>query len=127
MYNISTQFALYSWQCTLYSCLYCGYLHLIYTPDSGQCPIWSWCISVRVNAAVDPHFILFTDFFSLCTLILFSEILCNVKNIIFYCRKGIQLAHVGNCTALDENEFCPDSCPEDEDTPVCGSDGNSYR
>ena len=59
--------------------------------------------------------------------IIFSEIFCNVKNVIFDCRKGIQLAHVGNCTALDENESCADSCPEDEDTPVCGSDGNSYR
>jgi len=107
-------------------CCHCGHTTcspLAYTPD----PVWSWCISVRVNAAVDPHFILFTDFFSLCILILFSEILCNMKNIIFDCRKGIQLAHIGNCTALDENEFCPDSCPEDEDAPVCGSDGNSYR
>lgn len=43
------------------------------------------------------------------------------------CRKGIQLAHVGNCTALEETDFCPNSCPEDEDAPVCGSDGNVYR
>ncbi|XP_021926798.1 serine protease inhibitor dipetalogastin isoform X1 [Zootermopsis nevadensis] len=43
------------------------------------------------------------------------------------CLKGIQLAHVGNCTTLEEDDFCPNSCPEDEDAPVCGSDGNAYR
>ena len=77
-----------------------------------------------VNAAVGPSFhlvhrlFLTSHFYSL----LRSIMLCEEYN--FYCRKGIQLAHVGNCTSLDENEFCPDSCPEDEDTPVCGSDGN---
>lgn len=40
-------------------------------------------------------------------------------------RRGVQLAHVGNCTRL-EPSTCPTSCPE-EDSPLCGSDGNVYR
>ncbi|PSN57361.1 hypothetical protein C0J52_02897 [Blattella germanica] len=42
------------------------------------------------------------------------------------CLKGIQMAHVGNCTTLDEDDNCPQVCSE-YDTPVCGSDGNAYR
>ncbi|XP_067000155.2 serine protease inhibitor dipetalogastin [Anabrus simplex] len=42
------------------------------------------------------------------------------------CLKGIQLAHVGNCTNLGEDDVCPEDC-SDEDEPVCGSDGNVYR
>lgn len=47
------------------------------------------------------------------------------------CLKGIQLAHLGNCTMLKEASPCPKSCPpRDNDTeqePVCGSDGNVYN
>lgn len=47
------------------------------------------------------------------------------------CLKGIQLAHLGNCTTLKEASPCPKSCPpRDNDTeqePVCGSDGNVYN
>ena len=27
---------------------------------------------------------------------------------------------------LEEDDSCPQACP-DEDSPVCGSDGNAYR
>lgn len=42
-------------------------------------------------------------------------------------RKGIQLAHVGECTTLKETEQCPEDCSEVPEEPVCGSDGNVYR
>ncbi|KAJ8973067.1 hypothetical protein NQ317_004404 [Molorchus minor] len=43
------------------------------------------------------------------------------------CLKGVQFAHVGNCTDLKEQEPCPASCEnEADDEPVCGSDGNVY-
>lgn len=42
-------------------------------------------------------------------------------------RKGIQLAHVGECTTLKEIEECPEDCNEVPEEPVCGSDGNVYR
>lgn len=42
-------------------------------------------------------------------------------------RKGIQLAHVGECTTLKETEHCPEDCAEVPEEPVCGSDGNVYR
>jgi len=42
-------------------------------------------------------------------------------------RKGIQLAHVGECTTLKEIEQCPEDCAEIPEEPVCGSDGNVYR
>ena len=43
------------------------------------------------------------------------------------CLKGVQFAHLGNCTELKE-DYCPDYCDNiiDEE-PVCGSDGNVYR
>ncbi|XP_044745398.1 serine protease inhibitor dipetalogastin [Coccinella septempunctata] len=44
------------------------------------------------------------------------------------CMKGIQFAHVGNCTSLKESIPCPSDCPAQEyEEPVCGSDGNVYR
>lgn len=42
-------------------------------------------------------------------------------------RKGIQLAHVGECTTLKETEQCPEDCAQVPEEPVCGSDGNVYR
>jgi len=42
-------------------------------------------------------------------------------------RKGIQSAHVGECTTLKEIEHCPEDCSEIPEEPVCGSDGNVYR
>lgn len=42
------------------------------------------------------------------------------------CLKGIQLAHLGNCTLLQQRSSCPDQCSEEEN-PICGSDGNVYR
>lgn len=42
------------------------------------------------------------------------------------CLKGIQQAHVGNCTALKEHT-CPKKCNSDAEEPACGSDGNVYR
>ncbi|XP_050294378.1 agrin [Anthonomus grandis grandis] len=43
------------------------------------------------------------------------------------CLKGVQFAHLGNCTELKEDS-CPEYCENivDEE-PVCGSDGNVYR
>lgn len=42
--------------------------------------------------------------------------------------KGVQFAHVGNCTALKEQVPCPTNCDnEAAEEPVCGSDGNVYR
>lgn len=57
-----------------------------------------------------------------------NECLLNVAS----CMKGIQMAHLGNCTSLKEIGPCPSSCPDEivNDTgaePVCGSDGNVYR
>ncbi|GAB1867846.1 Serine protease inhibitor dipetalogastin [Camponotus japonicus] len=43
------------------------------------------------------------------------------------CLKGIQLAHVGECTTLKETEQCPEDCAQVPEEPVCGSDGNVYR
>ncbi|KMR04987.1 serine protease inhibitor dipetalogastin isoform x3 [Lasius niger] len=43
------------------------------------------------------------------------------------CLKGIQSAHVGECTTLKETEQCPEDCAEVTEEPVCGSDGNVYR
>ncbi|KAJ8925409.1 hypothetical protein NQ315_009241 [Exocentrus adspersus] len=44
------------------------------------------------------------------------------------CLKGVQFAHVGNCTKLKEQEPCPSDCEnETDEEPVCGSDGNVYR
>ncbi|KAI4467599.1 follistatin-related [Holotrichia oblita] len=42
------------------------------------------------------------------------------------CLKGIQQAHVGNCTVLKEHT-CPKKCNSDAEEPACGSDGNVYR
>ncbi|BET02217.1 Kazal-type serine protease inhibitor domain [Nesidiocoris tenuis] len=43
------------------------------------------------------------------------------------CFKGVQLAHLGECTELLKADDCPDDCTEVEVSPVCGSDGNVYR
>lgn len=42
------------------------------------------------------------------------------------CLRGVQFAHLGNCTALREAP-CPASCDDVPEEPVCGSDGNVYR
>jgi len=46
-------------------------------------------------------------------------------------RKGIQMAHLGNCTALSQEDDCPVSCGEEQEQKgavlVCGSDGNVYK
>lgn len=43
------------------------------------------------------------------------------------CIKGVQFAHLGNCTQLKE-DYCPENCDNDvEEEPVCGSDGNVYK
>lgn len=52
--------------------------------------------------------------------------MCNTYlNIMF--RKGVQLAHLGKCAELVKEESCPTSCNDEEEQPVCGSDGNVYR
>ncbi|XKL66702.1 hypothetical protein PGB90_010122 [Kerria lacca] len=43
------------------------------------------------------------------------------------CMKGVQLAHLGKCTPLLQEESCPTSCNDEEEQPICGSDGNVYR
>ncbi|EFA06028.2 Agrin-like Protein [Tribolium castaneum] len=43
------------------------------------------------------------------------------------CLKGVQFAHVGNCTALKEQVPCPTNCDNENEEPVCGSDGNVYK
>lgn len=45
------------------------------------------------------------------------------------CLKGVQLAHIGNCTTLSvkERESCITSCNDIGEEPVCGSDGNVYK
>ncbi|XP_017779297.1 PREDICTED: serine protease inhibitor dipetalogastin [Nicrophorus vespilloides] len=43
------------------------------------------------------------------------------------CLKGVQLAHLGNCTGLKEPNPCPDHCTDVGGEPICGSDGNVYR
>lgn len=50
-----------------------------------------------------------------------------LKNFNWLYRKGIQLAHVGECTTLKETEDCPENCDDAHEEPVCGSDGNVYR
>ncbi|XP_066147478.1 serine protease inhibitor dipetalogastin [Euwallacea fornicatus] len=43
------------------------------------------------------------------------------------CIKGVQFAHLGNCTNLKEDQ-CPNDCDNNvEEDPVCGSDGNVYK
>lgn len=51
----------------------------------------------------------------------------NLPQYLMRFRKGIQLAHVGECTTLKEIEHCPEDCAEVPEEPVCGSDGNVYR
>ena len=47
------------------------------------------------------------------------------------CTSGIELAHHGKCTDLDEDfEKCPAECPDDPANTkrvICASDGNTYR
>lgn len=52
------------------------------------------------------------------------------------CLRGVQLAHVGNCSAsltqhrsgLEPDDKCPEECIDSpNDQPVCGSDGNVYK
>ncbi|XP_057656527.1 serine protease inhibitor dipetalogastin [Diorhabda carinulata] len=43
------------------------------------------------------------------------------------CLKGVQFAHIGNCTKLKEEEQCPQNCSQEIEEPVCGSDGNVYK
>lgn len=43
------------------------------------------------------------------------------------CNKNVQLAHYGDCPDMTETEQCPKECPkQEEEYPVCGSDGNVY-
>jgi len=42
-------------------------------------------------------------------------------------RRGIQMAHLGECSSLLSNEKCPESCENEQEEPVCASDGNVYR
>ncbi|XP_077283226.1 agrin-like [Arctopsyche grandis] len=52
--------------------------------------------------------------------------LCQLK--VATCLKGIQMAHMGNCTEVLRPTPCPSGCENEETpTPVCGSDGNVYR
>lgn len=37
------------------------------------------------------------------------------------------MAHLGECSSLLSNEKCPDSCENEQEEPVCASDGNVYR
>ncbi|XP_014294342.1 serine protease inhibitor dipetalogastin [Halyomorpha halys] len=43
------------------------------------------------------------------------------------CLRGVQLAHIGDCSPLLDREECPSDCDEEETLPACGSDGNVYR
>lgn len=45
------------------------------------------------------------------------------------CKRGVEMAHYGRCTVPSQSDSCPDECPEtdDDDFPVCGSDGNAYQ
>lgn len=48
------------------------------------------------------------------------------------CRKGVELAHYGECAEAGRDDECPKECSKDDDNredfsyPVCGSDGNAY-
>ncbi|CAL4058727.1 unnamed protein product, partial [Meganyctiphanes norvegica] len=43
------------------------------------------------------------------------------------CKKGVSLAHYGVCPDMSSNDECPKACPkQEEEFPVCGSDGNVY-
>lgn len=52
-----------------------------------------------------------------------------IKQNYLYIRKGIQTAHLGNCTTLAQEDECPTSCGEEKQKAglVCGSDGNVYK
>lgn len=43
------------------------------------------------------------------------------------CRAGVQLAHAGPCTDLQEQQDCPESCDGEKESIVCASNGNVYR
>ncbi|XP_025831647.1 agrin isoform X2 [Agrilus planipennis] len=43
------------------------------------------------------------------------------------CLKGVQMAHIGNCTTLKRSQSCPSDCDNETKEPVCGSDGNVYK
>jgi len=47
------------------------------------------------------------------------------------CTRGTELAHVGKCLPPTSNSSssskCPESCPPEATSPLCGSDGNVYR
>ncbi|XP_047740877.1 agrin [Hyalella azteca] len=44
------------------------------------------------------------------------------------CKKGVELAHYGECPDMSIRENCDAECQDQESTyPVCGSDGNVYK
>ncbi|XP_065352950.1 serine protease inhibitor dipetalogastin-like [Cloeon dipterum] len=43
------------------------------------------------------------------------------------CLKGVQMAHLGNCTSLLHTDECPETCENEPTKVVCASDGNVYR
>jgi Kazal-type serine protease inhibitor domain len=59
-----------------------------------------------------------------------DAIIKNLKNILSFFRRGVQLAHIGSCTELRQKAYdCTEPCSYDDENsgPACGSDGNSYK
>ena len=88
-------------------------------PRSGQV-----FVNLRPNASSD-HLGLKTKIVELFK----SYRLVYIKLISVTFRRGIELAHVGPCMKLTADADCPQSCDEEQqnDTVICGSDGNVYR
>ena len=60
-----------------------------------------------------------------------ARVLIHRNDYVLPSRRGTELAHVGACVPLtsvsNTIDGCPESCPPETTSPVCGSDGNVYR
>ncbi|KAF5283957.1 hypothetical protein FQR65_LT13649 [Abscondita terminalis] len=97
--------------------LNCGSVRKVTKVDFDKCQgKLSKCLKIKCPSEMDP--VCGTDARSYTNQCFLS---------VATCLKGVQFAHVGNCTTLREAKPCPTQCNEVGEEPVCGSDGNVYK